>query len=45
MQTHPPGALARMLNKVPEITLYCWVIKIMANTVGETAADCLSFNL
>jgi uncharacterized membrane-anchored protein len=36
---------ARMLNKVPEITLYFWVIKIMATTVGETAADYLNFNL
>ncbi len=34
-----------MLNKVPEITLYFWIIKIMATTVGETAADFLSFNL
>jgi uncharacterized membrane-anchored protein len=29
----------RMLNKVPEVTLYFWVIKIMCTTVGETAAD------
>lgn len=36
---------ARMLNKVPEITLYFWVIKIMATTVGETAADYLNFNM
>src|ERR1700712_919899 len=35
----------RMLNKVPEVTLYFWVIKIMATTVGETAADFLNFNL
>lgn len=35
----------RMLNKVPEITLYFWIIKIMATTVGETAADYLNFNL
>ena len=34
-----------MLNKVPEVTLYFWVIKIMATTVGETAADFLNFNL
>jgi uncharacterized membrane-anchored protein len=34
------GSLARrMLNKVPEVTLYFWVIKIMCTTVGETAAD------
>ena len=34
-----------MLNKVPEITLYFWVIKIMCTTVGETAADYLNVNL
>ncbi|MDA8255248.1 MAG: hypothetical protein M0Z99_06365 [Betaproteobacteria bacterium] len=34
-----------MLNKVPEVTLYFWIIKIMATTVGETGADFLSFNL
>src|SRR6476660_2777497 len=28
-----------MLNKVPEVTLACWVIKILCTTVGETAAD------
>jgi uncharacterized membrane-anchored protein len=28
-----------MLNKVPEVTLYFGVIKIMCTTVGETAAD------
>ena len=35
----------QMLNKVPEVTLYFWIIKIMATTVGETAADFLNFNL
>src|SRR4051812_29055394 len=34
-----------MLNKVPEVTLYFWIIKVMATTVGETAADFLSENL
>ena len=34
-----------MRNKVPEITLYFWVIKIMATTVGETFADFLNVNL
>ncbi|KZZ84117.1 COG4705 family protein [Bacillus sp. SJS] len=34
-----------MLNKVPEVTIFFWIIKIMATTVGETAADFLSFNL
>jgi uncharacterized membrane-anchored protein len=35
----------RMLNKVPEVTLYFWIIKIMCTTVGETAADYLNDNL
>ena len=35
----------RMLNKVPEVTLFFWVIKIMCTTVGETAADYLNVNL
>jgi uncharacterized membrane-anchored protein len=34
-----------MLNKVPAITLFFWIIKIMATTVGETAADLLNTNL
>src|SRR3954464_1679811 len=34
-----------MLNKVPEITLFFWVIKILCTTVGETAADYLNENL
>ena len=35
----------QMLNKVPEITLYFWIIKILCTTVGETAADFLATNL
>ena len=34
-----------LLNKVPEVTFFFWVIKIMATTVGETAADFLNVNL
>jgi uncharacterized membrane-anchored protein len=34
-----------MLSKVPEVTVYFWVIKVMATTVGETAADFLNTNL
>lgn len=34
-----------MLNKVPEVTLFFWIAKIMATTVGETGADFLNFNL
>jgi uncharacterized membrane-anchored protein len=44
----PAAATSRgrqMLNKVPEVTLYFWIIKIMCTTVGETAADYLNVNL
>ena len=35
----------KMLNKVPEITIFFWIIKILATTVGETAADLLNSSL
>lgn len=35
----------QMLNKVPQLTIYFWIIKIMATTVGETVADLLSVKL
>ena len=38
-------SLRRILNKVPEVTLYFWVIKVLATTVGETFADYLNTNL
>lgn len=31
-----------MLEKVPEILIYFWIIKILSTTVGETAADYLN---
>lgn len=34
-----------LLNKVPEVTLLFWIIKIMSTTVGETAADFLNGNV
>jgi uncharacterized membrane-anchored protein len=41
---HQSGAQV-MLNKVPEITLFFWVIKILCTTVGETGADFLNTKL
>lgn len=35
----------RALVRVPAVTLYFWIIKMMATTVGETAADFLAMNL
>lgn len=53
-QLHPVAApstgstrwwVRQMLNKVPEITVYFWVIKVLCTTVGETFADNLNENL
>jgi len=34
-----------MLNKVPQITFFFWIIKVLSTTVGETLADFLSTKL
>ncbi len=34
-----------MLNKVPEITIWFWVIKILCTTVGESFADWINMTL
>lgn len=38
-------AVAGMLNKVPEVTLAFWIVKIMSTTVGETGADYLAVHV
>ncbi len=45
IQSKENSKLHQMLNKVPEITVYFWIIKILCTTVGETAADFLNVNL
>ena len=35
----------QMLNKVPFVTIYFWIIKILATTVGETGADFLNIRM
>ncbi len=39
----PSAARGRsLLNKVPEVTAFFWIIKVLATTVGETVADWLT---
>ncbi|WP_293910480.1 hypothetical protein [Deinococcus sp.] len=38
LTTRPPG----LWSKVPEVTAFFWIIKVLATTVGETAADYLN---
>jgi uncharacterized membrane-anchored protein len=45
MNISPPENNVHLLNKVPEVTLAFWIIKILCTTVGETGADFLIFNL
>jgi uncharacterized membrane-anchored protein len=40
----PPDA-RRLLNKVPEVTVWFWVIKILCTTVGESFADWINMTL
>lgn len=37
--------MKQILNKVPEITIIYWIIKIAATTLGETGADTFSMTL
>ncbi|MDP4183165.1 MAG: hypothetical protein Q8942_19010 [Bacillota bacterium] len=34
-----------LLSKVPEVTIFFWVIKVLCTTVGETLSDFLNINL
>jgi uncharacterized membrane-anchored protein len=34
-----------VLSKVPEVTLFFWIIKIAATTLGETGGDAVSMSM
>ena len=34
-----------LMNKVPQVTLFFWIIKVLCTTVGETGADLLATRL
>ena len=39
------AAGSRLLNKVPEVTVWFWIIKILCTTVGESFADYINTTL
>lgn len=39
------STVKKIFNKVPQITVFFWIIKILCTTVGETFADFINFNL
>ncbi len=45
MTTTTAATGRRMLNKVPEVTVFFWVIKILCTTVGESFADYINETL
>ena len=45
MSTTWEPRISPMLNKVPEVTLIFWTIKILSTTVGETGADYLAVHV
>jgi uncharacterized membrane-anchored protein len=42
---HATASSRTLLNKVPEVTVWFWLIKVLCTTVGETAADFLNVDL
>jgi uncharacterized membrane-anchored protein len=47
LQRQPAATITRtqMLNKVPEVTVYFWLIKVLCTTVGESFADYINETL
>lgn len=43
--TSAPTRARALLNKVPEVTIWFWIIKILCTTVGESFADWVAVDL
>jgi uncharacterized membrane-anchored protein len=39
------NTMDNQINKVAQVTIYFWIMKICATTLGETAGDLLSMTL
>ena len=44
-QTEQKDKNVQMLSKVPEVTIFFWIIKILCTTVGETFSDFINVNV
>jgi uncharacterized membrane-anchored protein len=44
-QAERAGSMPKSFNKVPEVTLTFWIIKIAATTLGETGGDTVTMTL
>jgi uncharacterized membrane-anchored protein len=45
MEAMKTNEMKKLLSKVPEVTIFFWIIKVLCTTVGETASDFLNINL
>jgi uncharacterized membrane-anchored protein len=45
MPDRVPASRKTLLNKVPEVTVWFWIIKILCTTVGESFADWINMTL
>lgn len=45
MESIKKNEIKKMLSKVPEVTIFFWIIKVLCTTAGETASDFLNVNL
>src|SRR5215469_8335544 len=43
--TQPLPVARKILRKVPEITLYFWIIKLLTTAVGESSSDYLVYHI
>jgi uncharacterized membrane-anchored protein len=44
-RNHSMNKHKKVMNKLPQVTLFFWIMKIAATTLGETAGDLLSMTL
>ena len=45
MDTQPMHRIMETMKKVPEITVYFWIIKLLTTAMGESSSDYLVFHI
>src|SRR5947207_9883210 len=44
-QSQPMQLTMRVMRKVPEVTIYFWIIKLLTTAMGESTSDYLVFHI
>lgn len=45
LQTQPLPLVKRAMRKVPEVTIYFWIVKLLTTAMGESTSDYLVFHI